>query len=175
MKKPRISIIAAVARNGVIGADQAMPWRLSTDLQRFKRLTLGHPVVMGRKTLEAMGRPLPGRTNVVISRTGVAGEGIAVASDVPSALEIAARAEGGGPEGEVFIIGGGQIYAAAMPYADRLYLTHVEAEPAGDTHFPVIDPAVWRPVSEERFPTGERDTAGTTYVIYDRRRPDTIG
>lgn len=175
MSGPRVSIIAAVARNGVIGADQAMPWRLSTDLQRFKRLTLGHPVVMGRKTLESMGKPLRDRTNIVVSRSGVSGDGITTAADLPSALDLARKAAGDGPDAEVFVIGGGQVYAAALPFADRLYITHVDAEPAGDTHFPAIDPAIWQVVSEERFPTAERDNAETTYVIYDRRRPDTIG
>ena len=149
-----VALVAAVAANGVIGADGGMPWRLSSDLRRFKALTLGHPVVMGRRTFESIGKPLPGRLNVVVSRDGgITGPDVIVA-----------------PSPTVCVIGGGTIYAAAMPAADRLHITHVEAEPGGDTHFPPIDPALWEPTAEERVPAGDRDTAPTRYVVYKRRQ-----
>jgi dihydrofolate reductase len=172
---PRVALIAAVARNGVIGADQAMPWRLSSDLQRFKRLTLGKPVIMGRKTYASIGKPLAGRVNIVITRQGSPGDGVEIAADIPSALAKGrAAAEAGGVD-EVFVIGGGNVYAQAIGLADRLYITHVDAAPEGDTHFPAIDPAVWKVVSSESVPAGERDSAATTVIIYDRVRADTIG
>lgn len=172
MSRPRIALIAAVARNGVIGAAGKMPWRLSTDTQRFKRLTMGRPVVMGRKTYESIGKPLPGRTNIVVTRhPGAPVDGVVFAPDLDAAIAIATtRAEMAGV-GEIMVIGGGEIYAAAMERADRLYITHVEAMPAGDAYFPPIDPAVWRGESSERIGTGEKDTAATTFTVYDRVAP----
>jgi len=168
--KPTVSIIAAVAANGVIGADGAMPWRLSTDMKRFKRLTMGKPVVMGRKTFESIGKPLAGRLNVVVTgNPGFRAEGVAVAPRLEAALALAAGSAG--DVHEVVVIGGGQVYAATMDLADRLYITHVAAEPEGDVHFPEIDPAIWQPVLEEDVPAGERDTAATRFVVYERRRP----
>lgn len=169
---PPIVIVAAVARNGVIGRDGEMPWRLSTDLQRFKRLTMGKPVVMGRKTFEAIGKPLPGRLNIVVTRSGNAmGEGVLTAPDLASAIDLArAEARGTGAP-EVAIVGGGQIYARAMPLADRLYITHVEAKPQGDVLFPAIDPTVWRGISSERIAAGEKDSDATTFAVYERIRP----
>ncbi len=166
----KVALVVAVAKNGVIGAKQTMPWRLATDLRRFKAITMGRPVIMGRKTFQSIGRPLPGRLNVVVSRGGFSCEGVVVAPDLSEAL---AAAHERAP-GEVFVIGGGQIYEAALPIADRLYVTHVDAEPVGDTHFPVIDARVWETVSSESVPAGEKDTYPTRFVIYDRRQEDTI-
>lgn len=167
-----VAIIAAVAANGVIGAGGAMPWRLRTDMQRFRRLTMGKPVVMGRKTFEGIGKPLAGRVNIVVSRQAdFAPEGVTVAPSLEAALiaaEEGARASG---DEEVMVIGGGTIYAAAMPLADRLYITHVESTPKGDTRFPPIDPAKWRSTTGERVPAGERDSVATTFVIYERAAP----
>lgn len=170
MSGPTVSIIAAVAENGVIGADGAMPWRLSTDLKRFKRLTTGKPVVMGRKTFESIGKPLAGRLNVVVTgNPDFRADGdVAVVPDLEAALALAA--DRAGEAQEVVVIGGGQVYAAAMDRADRLYITHVAARPEGDVHFPDIDPEIWHPVSQEEVPAGERDTAATRFVIYERRR-----
>jgi dihydrofolate reductase len=166
-----VAIVAAVAENGVIGDGGRMPWRLSSDLRRFRALTLGKPVIMGRRTFESIGKPLAGRFNVVVSRSGgFRAEGAAVAASLGEALALAearARADGAG---EVMVIGGGEIYAAAIGYADRLYITHVAAQPAGDVHFPAIDPAVWEAISREAIPAGERDTAATEFVVYRRRR-----
>jgi dihydrofolate reductase len=164
-----VALIAAVARNGVIGRDGGLPWRLSTDLKRFKRLTMGRPVIMGRKTFAGIGRPLAGRTNIVVTRDpAYEAEGIVVAPDLPTALRVAkGRAWRDGLD-EVFVIGGGEIYAAAIGTADRLYITHVEATPEGDARFPAIDPAVWRPISSEPVPAGASDSHATTFVVYER-------
>ena len=166
--RPTVSIIAAVAENGVIGAHGAMPWRLSTDMKRFRLLTMGKPVIMGRKTFESIGKPLAGRLNVVVTgNPGFRADGIAVVPNLEAALALAT--DRAAEAGEVVVIGGGQVYAAAMDLAARLYITHVAAEPVGDVHFPDIDPAVWRPVSQEEVPAGERDTAATRFVVYERR------
>lgn len=162
----RIALIAAVGRNGVIGADGGMPWRLSSDLKRFKSITLGKPVVMGRKTFESIGKPLAGRTNIVISRRpDFAPDGVIVRRSLDDAIA-AAAATGAA---EIMVIGGGEIYAAAIGRADRLYLTHVEAEPAGDAFFPPVDPDLWAVTSEERLPAGAVDSAATTFKVYERR------
>jgi len=163
---PTISIIAAVAENRVIGSDGKMPWRLSTDMKRFKRLTMGKPVVMGRKTFESIGKPLAGRPNVVVTRQpGFQPEGATVAPNLDAALALAAERQ---EDGEVIVAGGGEIYAAAIGLAERLYITHVEARPEGDTRFPDIDPAIWRATATETVPAGEKDSAATRFVIYER-------
>jgi dihydrofolate reductase len=178
---PDFALIAAVADNGVIGARGGMPWRLSTDLRRFKRLTLGKPVIMGRATFESLGRPLPDRRNIVVTRqAGYAAAGAETAPSLEAALALAAGGEGGsrrpapGPEGEagtggeIMVIGGGEIFAQAIGRAGRLYVTHVHAAPEGDAHFPAIDPATWRAVETEEVPAGPRDSFPTTFTIYDR-------
>lgn len=163
----RITLVVAVAENGVIGRDGGMPWRLSTDMQRFKATTMGKPVIMGRKTWESFPKkPLPGRHNIIVTRdrTYQAEQASTVAS-LKAALELA------GAEGaeEACIIGGGEIYAAAIRGADRLDVTHILAEIDGDTRFPVIDPAIWLAVSSEDFPAGEKDTHPTRHAVYERR------
>ena len=126
-------------------------------MKRFKALTIGKPVIMGRKTFETIGKPLAGRTNIVISRRqGYAPEGVDVASSLSQAIAVAKQRIEADPE--VFVIGGGEIYSAAIGLADRLYITHVHAAPEGDTHFPRIDPGIWRQVSTQAFPAGERDS-----------------
>jgi len=163
-----IAIVVAAARNGVIGRDGDMPWRLSSDLKRFKAITMGRPIIMGRKTWESIGRPLPGRENIVISSRG---DFEAPGAKVVSSLEeaIAAARESAG-EGQVFIVGGGQIYRQAMPLADILHVTHVETEVEGDTSFPPIGDE-WCADHEEHIPAGEKDDFPTRYVIYRRREP----
>jgi len=142
--KPRLVLIAAVAKNGVIGRDNAMPWRLPEDLQRFKALTMGHPVIMGRKTWASLGRPLPGRRNIVISRDGdYRAPGALVVASLAAALAACADAD------TAFVIGGAQIYAQALPMADRLELTEIARDFAGDTHFPAIDHHSWREIARE--------------------------
>lgn len=167
----RLSIIAAVADNGVIGNDGDMPWKLSTDLKRFKALTTGKPVIMGRKTFASIGRPLPNRVNIVLTRDkAFAPQGAVVVPTLDAALCAAVAAGAASAIDEAMVIGGGEIYRLFMDRAERLYITHVEAEPAGDTHFPAIDPAVWDTVSSEDVPVGVSDTAATRFTIYQRRR-----
>ena len=178
--EPVICIVAAVARNGVIGRDGDMPWRLSSDLKRFKRLTMGAPVIMGRKTHESIGKPLPGRLNIVVTRNyDWDADGVMRVASLDAALDLAtAHLESAEPDpdepdaplpDEVFVIGGGEIYAQAMGMADVLYITEVLAEVDGDTHFPEIDPAVWEEVEAEDVPAGEKDSHPTRFVTYERR------
>lgn len=163
--RPEIVLIAAVGENDVIGSDGDMPWKLSTDLKHFKRLTLGHPVVMGRKTFESIGRPLPGRRNIVVTRdAGWAHEGVARAGSLDEAFALAGETAGDA----VMVIGGGTIYSAALPMADRLEITRVHAAPAGDTLFPKIDPQLWQEVARETPPRGEKDTADVTFLTFRR-------
>jgi len=169
---PPIGIYVAISQNGVIGRDGDLPWRLSTDLKRFKALTLGKPIVMGRKTWESFPkRPLPGRTNIVITRRDdFDAEGAVRSASLDDALSVAAA---GNPD-EICVIGGGQIFAEAMAFADVLHVTHVLAEIEGDTFFPPINPDVWEAGTCEDVAAGERDSHATRYVVY-RRRSATIG
>lgn len=156
-----ISIIVAIARNGVIGGDNSLLWHISEDLQRFKRITTGHPVVMGRKTFESLGRPLPKRTNVVITRQkDYHAEGCTVVHSLDEALKLFP------PQEEVFIIGGGEIYRQALPIADRLYITHVGHDYRGDTHFPDIDPAQWKETFREHHDRGKDFEYPFEYIDY---------
>ena len=166
----RVSLIVAVARNGVIGRAGGLPWQISADLKRFKQLTLGKPVVMGRKTFDSIGRPLPGRTNIVITRDPTyAPAGVVVTHSFEDALAQARDAARALGTDEIAVIGGADIFRLALPLADRLHLTEVHAEVTGDTWFPPFDRAEWRDVSrEDRDP----DTpAGPAYsfVVLDRR------
>jgi len=170
----RLSLIAAVARNNVIGNGSALPWALSSDLKRFKHLTMGKPILMGRRTYETIGKPLPGRLNIVVSRqTDFAPPGVAIARTLEAALVMAQDAVE--HDGEIMIIGGGEIYRATIARAARLYITHVEASPVGDTYFPEIDPAHWRPATTERLPADVRDSVATSFVVYERITPDHAG
>lgn len=165
-----VTLVVAIAEDGVIGREGGLPWRLSTDMKRFKALTTGHPIVMGRKTWESFPKPgpLPGRTNIVVTRDrGWQAEGAQVAHSLEAALEIAAAAPGGE---DICVIGGGEVYGQAIGRADRLAVTHVEARVGGDTRFPAIDPAVWHAVAEERVPAGERDEYPTRFVLYERSK-----
>ena len=152
----RVTLIAALGRNRVIGVDGDMPWHLPEDLAHFKATTMGHPLVMGRKTFDSIGRPLPGRRSIVITRNPQWHHaGVETAHSFTEALALA------GPADEVFVVGGGQVYAQALPFAHRMVLTEVEAEPEGDTHFPQWDPAQWQRTSHE-----VRD--GFAFSTYDR-------
>ena len=167
----RIVLHAAVARNGVIGRDGGLPWRLSSDLMRFKAQTLGKPVIMGRKTFAGLGRPLPGRLNIVVTRDpGFHADGIELVGSVEDATALArirARCMAGSPD-EMCVIGGGEIYRQTIDGADRLHITHVEADPDGDTWFPPIDPDVWQVESAEPHPPGERDSHAAVFTVYGR-------
>lgn len=168
---PEIVLIAAVARNGIIGAENDMPWKLSTDLKRFKKLTLGKPVVMGRKTfLSFGGRPLPGRPHIVISRDpGYAPEGAEAATSLEAALDRARQLAADLGVDEIIVMGGGEIYRQAISLADRLEITEVAAEPEGDTTFPVIDPALWSETGREPGERTEKDSATFDFVTYRRK------
>lgn len=148
-----LSLIAAHAENGVIGIDNSMPWHLPGDFKYFKATTLGKPIIMGRKTWDSLGRPLPGRLNLVVSRQpGLVLDGAEVFGSLPAAIE---RAEAWAHEqgvGEVMLIGGSQLYALGLPQADRLYLTRVELNPEGDAWFPAFDRAAWRKVQDQPNP-----------------------
>lgn len=145
-----ISVIVAVAQNGVIGGGNTLLWHISEDLRRFKSITMGHPVIMGRRTFESVGRPLSGRTNVVVSRReDYTPEGVTVVRSLEEAFALFPQEE------EIFVTGGGQIYAQAMPLADKLYLTTVEKDYDGDTRFPDWNRDEWRQVSCERHDCGK--------------------
>lgn len=171
-----ISLIVAVAENGVIGDRNALLWHISEDLRHFKAVTTGHPVVMGRKTWESLGRPLPNRTNVVITRQNIEIPGCTVAHSLEEAVALFPADE------EVFVIGGAQIYAAALPLARKFYLTRVFRAYEGDTRFPAWDEREWRLVSSESF-SGGKDypgrlpssfTNGAKLRIYTTARPPRI-
>ncbi|MBB6485008.1 dihydrofolate reductase [Rhizobium lusitanum] len=171
MSQPIKTIVVAVSRNGIIGRDGDMPWRLSADLKRFKAMTLGKPVIMGRKTYESIGKPLPGRPNVVITRdAGFSAEGVTAAHSLDEAIEMASLLAAESGSDEICILGGGEIYRQSIAVADRLLITHVEAEVEGDTSFPTIDPVLWQVESELAVPAGEKDTYPTRFVVYLRRK-----
>ena len=160
-------LVVARARNGVIGKDGAMPWHLPADLKRFKRMTVGKPVIMGRKTFESIGKPLPGRHNIVLTRDAAwRAEGVTVAPNLAEAIAAAGlnpqtRAE------SIMIIGGAQIYAEALPSAARIELTEIDAAPDGDTLLPAFDPARWREVAREVHPA-EGAVPGFAFVTLVR-------
>ena len=165
-----IVLIVAVAENGVIGAKGAIPWRLKSDMQRFKALTLGKPVVMGRKTFVSIGKPLPRRTNIVVTRdVGFRGAGALVTHSFADARAIAAGDALRRFATEIAVIGGAEIYAQWMDCADRLEVTEVHINPDGDTRFPPIDAADWHEVARVRHPAGPDDSADFSYVTYRRR------
>ena len=160
-----ISVIVAVARGGVIGSENRLLWHISEDLKRFKSITTGHPVVMGRKTWESLGRPLPGRRNVVITRqSDYRAEGAETVGSLAEAVAFFPVEE------EVFVIGGGEIYRQAMPVADRFYLTEVEADYEGDTFFPEWSQAQWTEVFCERHERGEKFPAPFVFRDFVRKR-----
>jgi dihydrofolate reductase len=153
---PNVTMIAAVGRNGVIGDGLTMPWHLSEDLTYFKRTTMGHPMVMGRRTFDSMGA-LPGRRSIVITRqTGWSAPGVEVAHSLPEALALVAGAE------QVFVVGGGEVYRQAIAYAARLLVTEVDQSPDGSVTFPPIDPADWVETARDEHP-------GYAWVTYERR------
>ncbi|WP_375695199.1 dihydrofolate reductase [Bartonella sp. AC90GZZY] len=165
-----ICFIAAVAENGVIGREGAMPWHLSTDLQRFKALTLGKPIIMGRKTWDSLGRPLPGRTNIVITRDCTFNaEGAVVAYSLLQACSLATSVASQNDVKEIFIIGGGEIFQQGLPMADKIFLTEVLASIEGDSFFPVFDKEKWTIVQTQDIPKGDKDSHPTRFVVYERK------
>jgi dihydrofolate reductase len=163
VSRPLISLVVAMARNRVIGRNNALPWRLSGDLKRFKATTLGKPVLMGRKTFESIGKPLPGRRNIVLTRDrDWRAEGVEVVRSVDEALQLAS----GTPE--LAVIGGAEVYRLVLPVTDRIHLTRVEAEVAGDTLFPDLNPAEWTETHCGAHPAGERNQYPVTFLRLDR-------
>jgi dihydrofolate reductase len=164
-----ISVIVAVADNGVIGRNNALPWQLPEDLRYFKRVTMGKPIVMGRKTFESIGRPLPGRTNIVISRApGFAAAGVEVAASLDAALQLAAPAAGPADQAEVIVIGGAEIYALAIPRAHRLYVTEVHAEPEGDAWLPSVAWDDWVEIQRQDHRLDGKNSCDYSFVVYER-------
>ena len=165
-----LSLIVACAENGVIGRNNALPWHLPEDLRYFKRITMGKPSVMGRKTWESIGRPLPGRTNIVISRNpGFLAEGARVVPTLDAALELAESIALIDGTEELMVIGGAQIYAEALPRAGRLYLTEVHAPVEGDAYLPRIDWVQWRESYRERHEATAPNPYDYSFVVYERR------
>ncbi len=160
----RIALIAALARNRVIGRDNQLPWRLSADLQHFKALTMGKPIVMGRKTYESIGKPLPGRTNIVVTRDeNYNAEGCVVVHSIDEALQAADGAD------EVMIMGGANLYSQLLPRADRLYLTEVQADVPGDAWFPELVASEWQELERESHPADEKNEFDYDFVVLARR------
>ncbi len=165
-----VALVAAVARNRVIGRDNQLLWRIKADLRHFRDLTVGKPVVMGRKTFLSIGRPLPGRDNIVVTRErDFAAEGVHVVHALEPALELAARLAAERGHAETMIAGGGDIYAQTIGRADRLHITEVDLSPEGDAWFPAIDPSEWRETGRRAHPKGPDDDAAYAFVDYARR------
>ena len=171
MPLPRLALVVARARNGVIGKDGGLPWRLRSDLQRFKALTLGKPCIMGRRTWDSLPlKPLPGRLNLVLSRDeSFEARGAVVCTTLDEAVEIARETAEEDGVGEVCVIGGVALFEKALPRAKRLYLTEVEARPEGDVLFPAFDEADWVEVSSEAHPAGEKDDHPFVFRVLERR------
>lgn len=166
----KISMISAVAKNGVIGMNNKMPWHISGDLKYFKAITMGKPMIMGRNTFESMGK-LPGRTSIVISRNTVykAGEGVIVVSSMAEAISFATEIAARDKQTEIMIVGGGQIYNLGLPHADRIYLTEVDIEPKGDAYFPEFNRSEWAETSRKVVAAGACDESDYAFVMLDRR------
>ena len=171
-KRIAIVLVAAIADNGVIGAGGGLPWRLKSDMAHFRAITIGKPVVMGRKTFLSIGKPLKGRTNIVVTRDqSFMAPGVLVAPSLDAALAVA-RGDALRRHGHaIAIIGGAEIYAQTMALADRLAITRVHLCPTGDTMFPGIDPAVWIEAERSEHPPGPDDEAGFTKLLYNRLHP----
>ena len=157
----QISLIVAASQNGVIGKGNKLPWKLPADLKRFKELTMGHPVILGRKTFESIGKPLPGRTNIVVTKQkNYPAEGIRVAHSVEEAIRSCGDAE------EIFVIGGASLYGQALPYADKIYLTIIHQDFEGDTRLFDLDEKIWRETFRE---PGSESSLPHTFLIYEKK------
>ena len=169
MKSPVISLVVAVAENGVIGRNGQLPWRMPSDLKVFRRLTMGKPIVMGRRTFASIGKALKGRDNIVVTRdSSFQAPGVMVATSLQDALAIAKRAARLGAADELMVIGGAEIFALALPLADRVYLTRIHANPSGDIVFPALDAAHWSATEREPISPDPRDDHKATLTIYER-------
>jgi dihydrofolate reductase len=163
--EPTISLIAAVSENGVIGAQNRLPWHLPDDLRHFRAITTGHTVITGRKNYDSIGKPLPNRRNIVIThQRGFHAPGCLVVNSLEEAIALTSA------ESEVFVIGGAQLYAQALPLATRLYLTEVHATVAGDTYFPILEPGDWQETAREPHAADERHAHAFSFVVLERKR-----
>jgi dihydrofolate reductase len=171
--KPHLALMAAVADNGVIGRGGTLPWHLSTDFKIFRKVTMGKPIIMGRRTFESLTRPLDGRDNIVLTaNASFAPEGAIVVYSLDQALDEARKcAEERGVD-EIVVIGGEDIFRRTLQEADRLYLTEVHGSPKGDTFFPRFDRSVWRETSRESYPAGPRDDYPSDFVVLQRIRSE---
>lgn len=157
-----LSLIVAIARHNVMGFQNTMPWHLPAELAYFKRVTMGHPIVMGRKTFDSIGRPLPGRRNIVVTRNAdFRRDGIEVAHSLDAAMALCAGSD-------AFLIGGATLYAEALPHVDKLFITEIDAAPAGDTFFPAINAREWRETFRERREADEKNPHALEFVILER-------
>jgi dihydrofolate reductase len=162
-----LSLIVAMTKNRVIGHHNKMPWRLPAELQYFKRVTMGHPIIMGRKTFDSIGRPLPGRRNIVVTRNAnFHAPGVDVVHSLPAAIALCGDAD-------AFVTGGAALYAEALPLADRLYLTEIDATLEGDTFFPALNAAEWQEISRESRPCDEANQYDVALTVLARKRPTT--
>jgi dihydrofolate reductase len=162
-----------MARNRVIGLDNTLPWRMPADMRHFRELTTGHPVLMGRKTFESLGHALPGRTNIVItSNRGYTAQGCIVAHSLDEALTLAVT-HARPVDPQLFVIGGAKLYAQALPYADRLYVTHIEAEIEGDAWFPDFDLGLWQETLADRHPADDKNQYSYIFQTLERKMPRT--
>ena len=170
-KRPRLSLVVAAAENGVIGKLNNLPWRLPSELKLFRRRTIGHPVIMGRRTFESIGKPLKGRDNIVVTRGEIADHpDVLTANSIEEALALAERlAERRGVD-EIFVIGGSQIFDAVRNQADRIYLTRVHMQAEGDRFFADPEPSRWREVKRQEYKAQEGDNADYTVITYERIR-----
>ena len=163
MMKPRVSLIVAMAKNRVIGTNNRLPWHLPADLKHFKTLTMGHHIVMGRNTYESIGKPLPGRTSVVVTRNAdYAPPGVMVVNSLEKAILVCAD------DAEIFVIGGAEIYRQAISFADRIYLTKIDADISGDTHFPEFDSNSWLETERISHAPDEKNAYSYHFVVHDR-------
>jgi dihydrofolate reductase len=169
----KVSLIAAVAENGIIGKNNALPWHIKSEFQYFKKTTLGHPIVLGRKSFESLGgKPLPKRANIIVTRDkGFSAPGVLVANSVEDGIKIAKDIAAKGNVGEVFVCGGADIYRLSLPAADRLYITKIHLKPDGDTKFPDFDRSDWKEVKSEFHPAAEGETADYTITVLERKLP----
>lgn len=172
----RIAIVVAAARNGVIGDKGRLVWRIRDDLRWFKQVTYGKPVVMGRKTFDSIGKPLPGRANIVVTRNAAFdAEGVVAAGDIGRAMSLARTAAEDRAASEICIIGGGEIYRGALSMADRVYITRVDAEVSGDATFPDLNPADWREIDVGCCPETAHNEYPCEFFILERRRAGKTG
>jgi dihydrofolate reductase len=167
----RIVFVVAAAANGVIGRDGELPWRLPSDLKRFRALTLGKPVIMGRKTYESIGKPLAGRDNIVLSRRpAFHAAGVTVVAEIEAAIDLGRRLAAHHGVDEVAIIGGAEVFRAALAQTDRIYLTLVEAAPAGETRLPPFDPEAWQETARTPMAKGPGDQYCADFIVLERKK-----